>query len=153
MPHLSSHAILLPHFGFSHLSLSGCSLFLWKLLLFCTISPSLSPSHYWPRIFLNSLIWTTPLSLENWLMDKARETLASSSLSLPLATLCLMFKSTNSLIRSCVWFISLFKQSLILILNVQKCLIMDSISNNLGAVGPALVKVLHSIVLLFRLLW
>lgn len=73
MPHLSSHAILPSHFGFSHLSLSDCSLFLWKLLFVLSfllllylffLSLSLSPYHYWPRIFLNSLIWLTPLSLE-----------------------------------------------------------------------------------------
>lgn len=53
MPHLSSHAILLSHFGFSHLSLNGCSLFrmksfflkkkMFKVFFFFTIASSLSP--------------------------------------------------------------------------------------------------------------
>lgn len=65
MPHLSAHAILFAHFGFSHLSLS---LSLWKLLFaFCLVFLLYLfpfPPAYWPRISLNSLIWITPLSLE-----------------------------------------------------------------------------------------
>lgn len=52
MPHLSSHAILLSHFGFSHLSLNGCSLFRMKAfflkkkqlkIVFFTTACSVSP--------------------------------------------------------------------------------------------------------------
>lgn len=73
--YFSSHAILLPHFGFSHLILSGCSgcrffpyesffsfcfVLQFSFLLYLFPFP---PFHYWPRIFLNSLIWITPLCL------------------------------------------------------------------------------------------
>lgn len=73
MPYLSSHAILLPHFGFSHLILSGCSPFfrMKAFFSFCFVLQfsfllylfPFPPFHYWPRIFLNSLIWITPLCL------------------------------------------------------------------------------------------
>lgn len=70
----SSHAILLPHFGFSLLIPEWPQppfpvRELFFLVFFCsfplfTTSLSLSPPfHYWPRIFLNSPIWITPLCL------------------------------------------------------------------------------------------
>lgn len=95
MPCLSSHAILLLHFGFSHLILSGCSPFLRMkafLFLFCSF-PFYYISFPFPP-FTTDLesSWTVQFeslpSASHWLMDKATETLASSSL--PLATQCIL---------------------------------------------------------------
>lgn len=75
VPRPSSHAIPLPHFGFSLLILewlqplfppseSFSPLFSFAVFPFLLrLFPFPPPFHYWPRIFLNSLIWITPLCL------------------------------------------------------------------------------------------
>lgn len=107
MPHLSSHAILLSHFGFSHSILSGCSPSLCKLFLFVflfllyllSFPPPLAADLESSRTaYFESLV-----SASDGLMDKAGETLACSSLSLPLATLvCPRSTQSESALLDCL---------------------------------------------------
>lgn len=89
VPYISSHVILLSLWIFPLKPEWLQPFSYWKLLsvvLSLRLFP-FPPSHYWPRIFLNNLIWILPLS--NWLICKVGETLACSSLPLPVQ-LCIL---------------------------------------------------------------